>query len=428
MNLFSDGFKGGVHPPYTKITAEREIEKAEIPDRVALPLRQHVGAPCDSLVEEGDEVKVGQKIGDSESLSAPIHATVSGTVTEISTRMTPTEKEEKCVIIDSDGEDEWVDMEGIDPEEASDEEIIEKVKECGVAGLGGAGFPTHVKLSPPEDKNIDTVLINGAECEPYITSDHRLMLEKAEDIVEGAGIVKRMVDADQILIGIEENKPDAIEKMKEITREEIKVVSLEAKYPQGDEYHFINAVLDREIPEGGLPFDVGVAIQNVGTAKAIRDAVYEGKPLVERAVTVTGSVQEPKNLIARLGTSFYSLIEYCGGPEGKMKKLISGGPMMGTSVPGDVPTVKGTNCILVFSERMVEGKEERECIRCSRCVEACPMNLMPFKYWQLVRNEEFDRLEEYNIRSCDNCGCCAYVCPAKIPLVDYIQRGKEELD
>ncbi len=416
-----------MHPPYTKITAEKEIEEAPLPDEVAIPMRQHVGAPCDPLVEEGDEVKVGQKIGDSESLSAPVHATVSGTVVNIESRMTPDGNESKCVIIESDGEDEWVEMEGLDPEEASREEIVEKVKECGVAGHGGAAFPTHVKLSPPEDKDIDTVLINGAECEPYITADHRLMLENGEEILEGARIINKLVDADQIIVGIEDNKPDAVEKMRELSGDDIDVISLDTKYPQGDEYHLIKAVLDREIPEGGLPFDVGVAIQNVGTAKAIRDAVYDGKPLVERVVTVTGSVQEPKNLIARLGTSFFSLIDECGGPEGEMRKLISGGPMMGMSLSEDVPVVKGSNCVLVFNEQMVEREEERECIRCSNCVEACPMNLKPFKFWELVRKEEYDMCSEYDIMSCDNCGCCAYVCPAKIPLVDYIQEGKDAI-
>ncbi len=422
-------FLGGVHPDYSKKTSDKKIEEAKLPEEVVIPLRQHVGAICESLVEEGEEVKVGQKIGESDSLSSPVHATVSGTVTDISPKMTPNCVEIPCVTIEADGEDDWVEMEGIDPEEASREEIVEKVKNAGVAGLGGASFPTHIKLRPPEEKNIDTVLVNGAECEPYITADDRLMQEEGEKILKGSRLVKKAVDADRIIIGIEDNKPKAIENLRSLSSEGTEVVSVETIYPQGDEYHLIKSILDREIPEGGLPFDAGVAVQNVGTLKSIYDAVYKGKPMVERVLTVTGGVKNPKNLRARFGTYFSSLIEQCGGVEGEIRKLIAGGPMMGNTQNQDVPTVKGTNCILVFNDEIIEEiGEERDCIRCSSCVDACPMNLMPFKFWQLVQSEEYEKAEEFDIMSCDECGSCAYVCPAKIPLVEYIQEGKEELE
>lgn len=416
---------GGVHPEYSKLTAGKKIEEPELPERVVLPLQQHTGAPCDPMVEEGDHVKVGQKIADSESLSAPIHASVSGTVTGMSAELTPSGDEVESVIIESDGKDEWVEMEGLDPEESSREEIVEKVRESGIVGLGGATFPTHVKLSPPEEKDIDTLLINGAECEPYITADHQLMLEEGKKILEGARIIRRVLDAERIIVGVEDNKQDAIENLRELSSDDIEVVSLETRYPQGDEFHLIKAILDREIPKGGLPFDVGVGVQNVGTAKAIYDAVCEGVPLVERVTTVTGDVKEPKNLLPRLGTSFFSLIEECGGPEGTMRKMICGGPMMGTALSEDVPVTKGANCVLVFNESRVEEEEERVCIRCGKCIEACPLNLIPSKLQRLVRNEEFEACRDYDIMSCDDCGCCAYICPSKIPLVEIIRRGKE---
>lgn len=419
------GFRGGVHPEYNKLSAGKEIEKAELPERAILPLRQHIGAPCEALVEVGDKVKVGQKIAETESLSAPIVASVSGEVKEIAPKMTSEGSEMESIVIDSDGKDEWIEKEPLDWKDCSIEEIIERVQEAGITGLGGAGFPTHVKLNPPEGKEIDTLIINGAECEPYITADHQLMLEEGEKIIEGSKIIEKTVNADRIIVGIEDNKPDAIENFENLGNGDIEVVSLDSRYPQGDEYHMVKAILDREIPPGGLPFDVGVLVQNVGTAKAIYDAVVDGIPLVERVVTVTGDVHEPKNLLARFGTTYMDLMDECGGPTVDVERLICGGPMMGTAQLQDVPLVKGTNCVLVFGEGRVSKEGERDCIRCSRCVDACPMGLMPFKFWEFVRNEEFEKCKDFDITSCDNCGCCAYVCPAKIPLVEYIAEGKE---
>jgi electron transport complex protein RnfC len=421
-------FRGGVHPDYSKLTASNKIKKAKLPEKVVLPLRQHVGAICDSLVKKGGHVRAGQKIADSDSpISAPIHASISGTVREISTKLTLTGEEVQSITIESDGKDKWVRTKGLHPEKSSREDILAKIRECGVVGLGGAAFPTHVKLNPPKGKKIDTVIINGAECEPYITADHRLMLEEGEKILKGTRIIARVLGVKRTVVTVEDNKRDAMENIRKLSGGEIEVVSLKTRYPQGDERHLIKAVVGREIPPGGLPFDVGVVVQNVGTAKAIYDAVYDGIPLVERVVTVTGDVKKPKNLLVRIGTSFSSLIDECGGPQGRMRKVISGGPMMGIAQSKDVPVMKCTDCILVFNESRVIEEEETSCIRCGRCIEACPMGLMPSKLFALVRNEKFKACSDYSIMSCDECGCCAYVCPSKIPLVQVIKRGKNVL-
>lgn len=426
-------FSGGVHPDELKLTAGKSIERIELPERVVLPLRQNVGAICDPLVEEGDHVKVGQKIGDSDSdFCSPIHASVSGEVVGISPEPSPVGEKLESVIIESDGEDEWVDTEGIDPEDSSKEDILSKIHEGGVVGLGGAMFPSHIKLNPPEEKTVDTVLINGAECEPFLTSDHQLMLERGEEILKGVEVIERVLEEEELrtVIAVEDNKPDALEIFRELTAEKFEwmdVVSVKTKYPQGDERHLIKAILDREVPAGGLPFDVGVIVQNVGTTKAIYDSVCEGVPLVERVVTVSGDVQEPRNVWSRFGTPFSHLIEQCGGAEEDVRKIISGGPLMGVAQGSDVPVIKGTNGILVFNEDRVEEEKELPCIKCDRCVDACPMNLLPNKLLRLVRSEEWDAAEEYNIMSCDHCGSCAYVCPSKIPLVQVIREGQEHI-
>ncbi len=424
--LMKRGFRGGVHPLPNKLTSDKKIEKAKLPSRVVIPLRQHIGAPCDPVVEKGAKVKVGQKIGDSPAaVSAPVHSTISGTVSEISTQLLPTGDRVPAIVIEADDGDEWIETKGLDPEKASREEMISKIRECGLVGMGGAGFPTHVKLNPPKEKRIDTLIINGAECEPYITADHRLMLEEGEKIIEGAKIIAKILGVDNILIGIEDNKPDAIDNMDRLGGESVRVVPLKTRYPQGDERHLIKAILGREVPAGGLPFDVGVVVQNVGTTKAIYEAVTQGIPLVERVVTITGDVKESKNLLVRIGTLFSSLIQECGGPVGNTRKVIAGGPMMGFAQYVDVPVVKTTNCILVFSEERVREEEESPCIRCGRCIEVCPMGLMPTMLVKFTRAKKPEMCLEYNIMSCDECGCCAYVCPSKIPIVHVIREGKK---
>ncbi|MEM2865824.1 MAG: electron transport complex subunit RsxC [Candidatus Hadarchaeales archaeon] len=418
------GFRGGVHPGGLKLTGLKRIEAPPLPPRVVIPLRQHLGAPCDPLVEKGAQVKTGQKIGESKApVSAPVHASVSGTVVELSPRRLPTGDKALSVVIDSDGKDEWVRMPPLDPEKASREELLQRVREAGIVGMGGAGFPTHIKLNPP--KKVDTLLINGVECEPYITSDHRLMLEEGEKIVEGAKIMAKMLGVERVLIAIEDNKPDALEHMKKLSEGWGEVVKLRTKYPQGDERHLLKAVLGREVPAGGLPLDVGAVVQNVATSKAVYDAVRLGIPLVERIVTVTGAVAEPKNLRVRVGTPFTYLLQHCGGVVGKVVKVVAGGPMMGFAVHEEVPVVKTTGCVLLMEEREVREEEESPCIRCGRCVDACPMGLMPTHLVKLVRAKDFDACLQYNLPSCDECGCCAYVCPSKIPIVHVIREGKK---
>jgi len=415
-------FRGGVKLPHLKPTAGCLIERARVPERVVVPLKQHVGSACDPLVQRGEKVKAGQKIGDSAAVSAPVHSPVSGTVADIKVHPIPTGEDAVSVVIESDGRDEWAEMSGIDYEKASREEILSKIREAGIVGLGGAAFPTHVKLNPP--KKVDTLIINGCEGEPFITADHSLMLEHPERIVVGAKIMMKACGAERVIIAIEDDKRDAEKLLRRFEDERVKVVVLPSRYPQGDERHLIKALTGREVPAGGLPFDVGAVVNNVATAKAVADAVLEGRPLVERVVTVTGAVRSPKNLLTRIGTMFSALIEECGGPAGDFDKMIAGGPMMGFAQKCDVPVVKGTNCILLMK---AGREEERDCIRCGRCVEVCPMGLMPTLFVSFSKKGMFEKCREYNVASCDECGCCAYACPSKIPIVQYIRVAKNAL-
>jgi electron transport complex protein RnfC len=412
-------FRGGVHPKQYKLTASKPIEKAKLPEKVVIPLRQHIGAPCDPLVKVGDEVKVGQKIGDSSAkVSAPVHASISGTVEKISSELSPSGEFVTCVTIRSDGRDEWVKLPPLG-EDSPKQILLERIREAGIVGMGGAGFPTHIKLNPP--KPVHTLIVNGVECEPYITSDHRLMLEYSQEIAEGIKIAAKILGVQNVIVAIEDNKPDAVKKMEEATKGFAEIVVLKTRYPRGDERHLIKSVLGVEVPAGGLPFDVGVVVQNVATLKAIHDAV-RGKPLVERVVTVTGDVAEPKNLMTRVGTLFSDLLQQCGGPTKGPTKLIAGGPMMGVALSADAPVAKTTGCVLVMGE--VKEEEESPCIRCGRCVEVCPMGLMPTILAKLVRAEKYEDALAGNILSCDECGCCAYICPSRIPLVHIMRVGK----
>lgn len=300
--------------------------------------------------------------------------------------------------------------------------------EAGIVGLGGAAFPTHVKLSPPKEKKIDTVILNGAECEPYLTSDHRLMLERSKDILEGLKIIMKILGVSKGYIGIEQNKPDAITKMKEVARGEtnIEVRDLKVKYPQGAEKQLIKAILDRDVPAGGLPMDVGVVVQNVGTAKAIYDACRYGRPLIERVVTVTGrGVNEPKNLRVRIGTQFSQLLDECGGFKDSTVKVIAGGPMMGIAQTNtEVPVIKGTSGILILTSKEAEKAEYLPCFRCGRCIEACPMKLQPSILSVLIEKGKYQEAKENNLLDCFECGSCAYVCPAKRPMVQFMKLAK----
>ena len=433
MSLFNSKISKGIHPPGNKIAANKKIEKAPKPQEVILPLSQHIGAPAKTIVKKGDEVKVGQKIAEPCGFcSVPIHSTVSGNVTKIIEMVSSvTSCVGKAIVIESDGNDEWIDFDkSSDPEKLKNKEILNLIKEAGIVGLGGATFPTHVKLQPPQGKEIDTIIVNGCECEPFITSDHRLMLEYGEDILKGLNIIMKVLGCKKAYIGIEKNKPDSIENMRKIINGvdlsgDVIIESLPERYPMGAEKTLLKHLLGREVPICGLPLDVGVIVQNVGTLKAIYDAIYNGKPLVERVLTVSGEVNESKNIIARFGTPAIELINYCGGVKPEANVMIFGGPMMGIAQTSfESPTTKGTNSILIQKNTK---EPENNCIRCGTCVENCPMNLMPLMYVGYVKKNFYDALAEYWIDNCVECGSCSYGCPANIPIVQYIKVGKAEM-
>lgn len=433
----------GVKLPESKITAKKLIETPSLPEKITLPLQQHIGAPCKPLVSRGEKVYTGQKVADSESfVSSPIHSSISGKVLSITKIVNPvTSGLVDALVIESDGEDKWVELNSLlSPEkkyEVSEliklidsilpKEMIEKIREAGIVGLGGAAFPTHVKLRPPSDKKIDTFILNGCECEPYITSDHRVMLEFTLEVVLGAYIVSRILMPEKIFIAIEDNKEDAISQIESFItsanlKEKFQIVSLKSRYPMGAEKTLVKTILGREVPIGGLPLDVGVVVNNVGTAKAVYEAVIEGKPLVEKVVTVTGFVNSPKNLAVRIGTPIRNLIDYCQGLDNGVNEIVTGGPMMGISISDiDFPVTKGMNCILVKKSKPAY---DGNCIRCGSCVRACPMNLMPMMYVRGVKSGMYEICKDQYIEDCIECGSCAYVCPANIPIVSYIKVGK----
>lgn len=422
----------GVHPPGRKLAAERPIERAAPPEHVILPLSQHIGAPAKPVVSAGDHVLVGQLIAEAGgTCSAPIHATISGEVKSATTVINPTTGAPTAAIpIDGDGEDAWADLDPASPDSLSAEETLARITGAGIVGLGGAAFPTHVKLNRPPDSPVHTLLVNGAECEPYITADDRLMIEEADRIVMGMRIVMRLLSAARVVVGIEDNKPQAVAAMREaIARADlpgdVSVADVPAKYPMGAEKTLIKAILGLEVPEGGLPTDIGIVVQNVATLAAIADAVSEEKPLVERVVTVTGAVNRPRNLVTRFGVPARSLIEQCGGVPAGATAVVFGGPMMGVAQASfDAPTIKSTNCVLV---KQADVREERGCIRCGRCIQRCPMGLMPLMYVNLVKRSMIEDLTDFHLMNCVECGACAYDCPADIPIVSYIKVGKAKL-
>lgn len=433
MSIFDKNKSSGVHLPENKTSSDKKIEKAPIPKQVILPLSQHIGAPAKSIVKPGDSVKTGQKIAEAGGfVSVPIHATISGQVTKIiQTISSVTSRVGDAIVIESDGKDSWIKLKAEkNPKTLSNDVLLKLIQDAGIVGLGGATFPTHIKLQPPPDKKIDTIIVNGCECEPNITADHRLMLEHRDEIIKGLQIMMKIIGCNNAFVAIENNKPDAIENLQEClknidTSDQIKVKSLETQYPMGAEKTLLKRVLGREVPIGGLPMDVGVVVQNVSTLYAIYEAVYNGKPLVERVVTVSGEVNEPKNLLARFGLSAEELINHCGGTKPDADVMIFGGPMMGISqVSYTTPIQKGTNSVLIKKD---DKQLESNCIRCGSCIETCPMGLMPMMYVALVKKRMYKELKEYYIENCVECGSCAYGCPAKIPIVQYIKTGKAEL-
>ena len=401
-------FNGGVHPDDAKSLSKTcTIDQKPLPSEVVLPVSQHIGAPARVIVEKDQTVSKGQLVAEAGGfVSVPVHASISGTVKAVEPRNTPAGKRILSVIIEGDGEDRWA--EGLNTKRdilsLRPEDKLNIIRDAGIVGLGGAAFPTHVKLSPPGDKSIDTIIINGVECEPYSTCDHRLMLERPGDIVEGLKIIMEILNCKRGYIGIESNKPDAIKVMQDavVDSDGISVEKLKVKYPQGGEKQLIYAITKRKVPAGGLPMDVGCVVQNVGTAAAIYDAVALGKPLIERVVTITGKgVVKPANVLARMGDSFAGLIEYTGGYSEKAAKLIMGGPMMGISqFTDDVPVIKGASCLLVMEEDEVDTGEQLPCISCARCVDVCPMRIMPSTLGTLVEYEHWDDLKDYAILDC----------------------------
>ena len=425
-------FSGGIHPKYNKITAEKKIEVASLPKKIILPLSQHVGAPCDAIVNVGDMVKTGQKVAESKAfVSAPIHSSISGKVKSIEMLPHPISgKPTKSIVIESDEKDEKVEMQKREYENLSVDELKGIIKEAGVVGLGGAAFPTHVKVSPPPGKTIDTLIINGAECEPFLTTDHRLMVEKTDNLIAGIRLIRKILNVKETFIGIEKNKPDAIKILtQKCTGQNIMVIPLETKYPQGGEKTLIYAINKRKVPAGGLPMDIGCVVQNIGTCIAVYEAVALGKPLYERVITVTGRVADSKNLLVRNGTLVKDLIEQADGYYGEPKKIIMGGPMMGFALPtDDLPIIKGTSGITVFNEEDIdESRQEIECIRCGKCVQNCPMKLHPSLIAKYAQKERIDDAENLYAMDCFECGCCSFNCPSHIPLVHWIRYAKSQI-
>ncbi len=430
MSLFS--FKGGIHPPHKKSSTEKkDTISAEEPKVVYIPLSQHIGAPATAIVEAGDYVKVGQKIGEANGVvSSPVHSSVSGTVKGIE-KVDILNATGECIVIENDMKNEI--SEEVKPKgelkDLSKEDILTIIKEAGIVGMGGAGFPTHVKLSPPPGKKIDVVILNGAECEPYLTADHRLMLENPNDIVFGLKALMKSLDVNRGYIGIENNKPDAIQSMKNAVKDEsnIDIIELRTKYPQGAEKQLIYAVTKKYVPSGGLPLEAGAVVSNVATSKAVSDAIQTGMPLIQRICTVTGSgVKENKNILIKTGTLLSEVIEQCGGFTDDVSKVIWGGPMMGIAMKKiEIPSTKTTSGILCFNEADALIPEPTDCIKCSKCVEICPAFLQPVLLEAYKNKRDVDMTIKLHVTDCIECGSCSFICPAKRELLKSIRLAKK---
>ncbi|MBI5970900.1 MAG: electron transport complex subunit RsxC [Deltaproteobacteria bacterium] len=431
-------FDRGIHPEYHKeLTSGKRIESAALPKTVIIPLQQHAGAPCVPLVKKGDTVVEGQKIGDVKAfVSAPVHASISGKVKDVELSHHPVGVRTLSVIIEGDGAvKQWPVNERVSLDSLTPDAIRGNIREAGIVGMGGAAFPSSVKLQPPKGVTIDIVILNGCECEPYLTADHRLMVEEPEKVVWGLTAIMKAVGASKGIIGIEENKPDAIEAVQKAASNSsnVSVAVLAAKYPQGAEKMLIQAAVKRKVPVGKLPLDAGVLVNNVGTAVAFYEALNWGKPLIERVLTVSGNaVSQPKNLRVRIGASFEDILNQCGGlvREGTgvippSVEVLNGGPMMGIAQGTlNVPVVKGTSGITALKTVSLKREGYGPCIKCAACVEVCPMGLMPYRLGDYGRAQRTVEFKDWAGLSCIECGCCSYVCPAKRPLVHWIRVAK----
>ena len=432
MKLFT--FKGGVHPSENKVQTENEaIQIFDAPKMIHVALLQHIGAPLNALVKPGDRVLKGQKIADSEAfMSAPIHSPVSGVVKKIEFLPFPLSGKVNTIVIENDGKEELAELTTIkDWKNATKEDLLAMIREKGIVGIGGACFPTHIKLNPPKDVTIDTLVMNGAECEPYLNADNRLMLEDPTSIIEGVKILMHILGVKNAKIGIENNKPEAIASMIKASEGDngIEICPLKTQYPQGGEKQLIKAILDREVPSGKLPSAVGVVVQNTATAALVYEGIVDGMPLIEKVVTISGkAVKNPMNLKVRIGTMFKDMLDYAGVEREEIDKLVMGGPMMGMAQHSeDVPVVKGTSGLLALTTAETNPCKAKNCILCGKCIGACPMGLEPLMYAKLAKFNQWEEMGKYNLMDCISCGSCAYICPANRPLTEAINIGKAKL-
>ena len=425
---------GGAAVPHHKNTWDIPSSTMPPPEKVILPMQQHIGAPCIPTVKKGDHVYVGTVVGDSEAyVSAPVHASVSGTVTEITQVMLTGGQMTQAVVVGSDGKMEKDPAIAPPPPITTKEELAKAARAAGLVGLGGAGFPAHVKLNVPEGKTIDTLLVNVAECEPYVTSDHREALENGRNVLEGVYHVKEILGVQRVILAVEDNKPDVIQKLSEIADDpkrdpldQVRVLPLKSRYPQGAEKMLVQVCTGRKVPAGKLPADVGCLVMNIGSLSFLASYMRTGMPLTLKRVTLDGSaIAHPQNVIVPVGTPIKDVVAFCGGYKAEPKKLIMGGPMMGVAITSDeLPILKQNNAILAFDQREAQLRQPTACIRCGRCVAACPMHLMPTKLEQAVERQDVEALQSLDIMTCMECGCCSFSCPAGRRLVQAIRLGK----